>query len=510
VRAPPDSDLVLHSKRKPVPRLMSPEAEVDEDEEEEEEDMEDEGEDDAEGDDQPFDDDDEEETYSRASSKKSPHQRPISTPTRKADKSGGSAKSTPSKGTGGASGGSKPARSRRGRGRALLGLNVVITGGRYKGETGLVVRGANGYYCVKFHRPISELRQHDNTAMKRSSELAPITAQGKRLTLPLPPAQRKLMKAQAAAGVGPAAAAVAMSSVQRESSSAASSRGTSPTPTHKRKLAFPTPSRRSAVHRRRDAAAAQPDGSPRDDESDMNSSEGRSRSRSRSPGVDSCSQTDEEQFDDEQVGLLYSSGDEHDQGGHRSEHHWRRSSSGSSSSSSCSSSCMSSPSRSSCGMSGAGVQSPTQTELLSPASFPASPTGLTLAHTPISVAHSIPPSPSTLHHTQTGFLAPMSLPPAHSSGSGSKQSKSASMRAESPRVKQAACILLALSHEGLVVSPTTLEAQGGPEPQQLGIRGEPVQITYSLTHIKPSQPMAHEAFRAEAHTTAPPRTAFRT
>lgn len=50
---------------------------------------------------------------------------------------------------------SKSARQRRGRGRALLGLNVVITNGRYKNETGLVIRGANGYYSVKFHKPIS-------------------------------------------------------------------------------------------------------------------------------------------------------------------------------------------------------------------------------------------------------------------------------------------------------------------------------------------------------------------
>jgi len=250
--------------------------------------------------------------------------------------------------------------------------------------------------------------------------------------------------------------------------------------------------------------SSQSGGRSRDDD-------GRS-SRSRSPSVDSRSHTDEEQFDDEQVGLLYSSGD--DGAADRSEQHWvsrRRSSSGASSCSSCSrsSSCMSSPSRSS-GMSGAGAESPTQTELLSPASYPASPSAaFTLTQTPITLSHSIPPSPSTLHHPQTAFLAPMSLPPAHSPG-GVHDFKSASMRAESPRVKQAACILLALSHEGLVVSPTTLEAQGGPEPQQLGIRGEPVQITYSLTHIKPSQPMAHEAFRAEAHTTAPPRTAFRT
>lgn len=130
----PSNSLVLQGKRKPVPRALSPE----DDAQAEEEDEDDEGGDAQNGE---YDDQhqvaDDGEYDSEASDDDT---------SSKKGGAGGKKRSSlaNSKTASGNASSSKSARQRRGRGRALLGLNVVITNGRYKGETGLVVRGANG------------------------------------------------------------------------------------------------------------------------------------------------------------------------------------------------------------------------------------------------------------------------------------------------------------------------------------------------------------------------------
>jgi len=52
----------------------------------------------------------------------------------------------------------------------LVGKHVVIECGRYKGETGHVIRGGNGYYCVQLEGRNSA----GGNVMKRSSDLRPI------------------------------------------------------------------------------------------------------------------------------------------------------------------------------------------------------------------------------------------------------------------------------------------------------------------------------------------------
>ena len=307
--------------------------------------------------------------------------------------------------------GGKSARQRRGRGRALLGLNVVITNGRYKGETGLVVRGANGYYSVKFHRPLSELRQHDNTAMKRSSELAPITPSGKRLTLPIPPAQRKIMKQEAIrlqqSGGGPLLAHHHSSGISTSSNS-------------------PRLSGQSAV-KRKAGVTFRESVSPRGDRRRRKTEEDLSGTVDR--GED---QTDEEQYDDER---MYSSGGEGSYDDRPRLSHSRSHSSSSSRSSSPVSRGSYSGSE--------GSRSPTQTELLSPnlQSYPVSPRH---HHTPLQTSRSIPASPHQSYDPTTGkFLPSMSLPPSLVLGSGAPTMKVASLhRSQSPRVAEAAGILM--------------------------------------------------------------------
>lgn len=70
----------------------------------------------------------------------------------------------------------------------LVGKHVSIECGRYKGETGIVVRGGNGYYCVQLDDPASRQSRHGATGsdrsssgmvghnvMKRSSDLRPLS-----------------------------------------------------------------------------------------------------------------------------------------------------------------------------------------------------------------------------------------------------------------------------------------------------------------------------------------------
>lgn len=394
---------------------------------------------------------------------------------------------------------SKQSRSRRGRGRALLGLNVVVVGGRYKGESGFVTKGANGYYSVQFHRPMPELRNLDNTAMKRSSELAPITAQGKRLMLPLAPAQRKVMKAEAAAATGVGAAASRLSKSDSAPASASASQSVSPTLTsHKRKSTFAVPSRKTAVYRRADSKRQQPLQQRGGHDSDSHSDCSSCRSDSGSDSYESDGQ------EDAGAGAPRSRGRPRTQA-----HNWhshRRSHSNSSVSSSSSSS--------------NALQGSPRTELLSPRSFPPSPS-LTLTSSP-SRAFALQMQLPSMSLGPTHFEHPRTAP---SSGS-----KSASMRSQSPGVKKAASILVALSHQGEVAESPTPPPLHPPHVQQQQLHAQhlhaqqmqlqahqhpqhqlyshpqphpmqhkpnthagpiaPGQLTYQLTHI-PSSPHAH-------------------
>ena len=364
---------------------------------------------------------------------------------------------------------SKQSRSRRGRGRALLGLNVVVINGRYKGESGFVTKGANGYYSVQFHRAMPELRNLDNTAMKRSSELAPITAQGKRLMLPLAPAQRKVMKAEAAAATtGGSVGAGTTKLVKSDSApaSASASQSVSPTTSHKRKATFAVPSRKTAVYRRADAKRSQQQQRGSGNQSDSHSD------------CSSC-RSDSGSLDDESDGQDAADAPRSRGRPRTQAHNWhshRRSHSNSSVSSSSSSS--------------NALQGSPHTELLSPRSFPPSP------------AVTLTSSPSRAFALQMQ-LPSMSLGPTHfeqkarvAPGSGSK---SASMRSQSPGIKKAASILVALSHQAEVTesSPPPLHpvAQQQLHAQQLQLQAQHQQQHYSHPHPHPQpHPMQHNPF----------------
>lgn len=438
-----------------MPRTLSPEAEIeDEDGEEEDEDeshqQEDEEDEDAE----------EEEEHSHTST------------TKKASKLSGPKKSS--------SAASVAARSRRGRGRALLGLNVVVLGGRYRGETGLVVNGAHGYYGVKFHRSMADLAaREDNTAMKRSSELAPIDAQGERMTMPISPAQRKALQEHAAVGmvggITKAAATVAMNSVIRSTPtlSATSTPSLAPTSSssHKRKIAFPVSARRSAVTRRREptattAAIVLKKQQRRPQQHQLAASEIDYESRSECSNSSCCSEFSEEDQDNNN-GVHHPRGHrsnfttasttvahsdwhrhrrveaEFDQLRYRSERDGNNSGEENNNLSSTSPAITSSlPARTIL------FSSPLLSYSLSPSSMHGLPTPSQLA-----VGSSSSPTFSPLHvaSSTSSFLAPMALPPSSVNGYNNgmhikSQSKSANMRAPSPGVSQAASILLAFSN----------------------------------------------------------------
>jgi len=82
------------------------------------------------------------------------------------------------------------------RGRLLLGLDVLVTSGRYKGECGSVISGAHGYYAVHFHRQIKELKSYKNMLYQRSAVLVPINETGDIIPLPLSPDQRRVLQNQ--------------------------------------------------------------------------------------------------------------------------------------------------------------------------------------------------------------------------------------------------------------------------------------------------------------------------
>lgn len=546
------SDLVLSSKRRPAPRILSPEAEYEDASDEETLRSENDGAHEDDDDDEEVelndeDDDDEEEFEERSSSahkRKSPRSR------------GANAGATKPKSTKSASG-APPVRCRRGRGRALLGLNVVVTVGRYKGEVGFVTKGANGYYSVQFHRPMPELRNLENTAMKRSSELAPITNTGRRLVLPLSPEQRKQCKMEAAAGLGAAAAAVAARSVRNEAAAAASA-VVAPTPshpspsftaatnapstaatTHKRKaVSASTPTRRTSANRRGDAegataatpvlataivvASKQPKqqlpssqahtpqfqaqhqppssrvrrasdaaASAAFSDSDSHSSDcssccSRSSSSVSSPSLAQASETDEAYFSDDSRGPRGNRGA--GAGGATGtgvRRKWR--------------------SRVGVGMtaapgsgSGRGRGSSSCSEA-STSSLVDSPAVTELYTTPRSLTSASPSVRGTGHYALQMSLPSITLPPAHAHGGdaqhplshgGQQLSTTTSLgllRAQSPRVKKAACILLALSSEGLVESPQDDASMQLPLPALPSMKthdstgGE--HVTYELTHI---------------------------
>jgi len=426
-----DESLVLHSKRRHIPKAMSSEAEDEEDED-----------DDYSRDDGCLaagGDGDEEEEYYEEGKKRSPRMRPQHAST---DHRRGSIKGSGGSGSkSSASSSGKTPRMRRGRGRALLGLNVIITGGRYKNETGLVLRGANGYYSVKFHKVMPELKNQDNTIMKRSSELAPITPSGKRLQLPLAPAERKQMRAEAAAAMLNAPITLAQ---------------------QKRKTASPLQEARRPPSQRRkvkeDASAgADNDGDDEVDERMFDASNVHRRHARHSS-------VEENQFDD--TSMQVSSEEQEEEP--RLSRRWRQSDEYDSRASSPSHSSISGRS-----------ETPTQTDVLSPRSFPTSPAAapaLTPVHAP---SHSIPPSPSQQDPRTSAYLTPMNLPPTHFSDNAVIDSKSANMRSSSPRVKQAACILLALSHEGLVMSP-----EPSPQPMMEDTTHPSPTYAYTLTPLK--------------------------
>jgi hypothetical protein len=353
---------------------------------------------------------------------------------------------------------------------------VVITGGRFKGETGLVVRGANGYYSVRMHRSIKELSgAADNTAMKRSSELAPIAPNGKRLVLPLPPAQRKQMKVEAAAaaramGAQQTRSPSLMSTASGSAAASGGGGGSGGSGLGKRKSTFATPSRRAAIHRRRDADFVQAGEAGYDDDespqhqqqrSDNEQDEEEEEENRSSPELESASEGD---YSSDGGRGRQQRGRSRSRGAQRRRYQRSTSSSGRSRSSSCSSASSSSSSprsRASSGSAGIGggddMGSPMGTELLTPrggsqlvGSSSPGLGGFSLAPTtPVVVSRhgSVPHSP-LYGASGHGLVAPMHLGPAHEAkyGSGSG-SKSASMRAPSPGIKQAACILWALSHE---------------------------------------------------------------
>ena len=543
------SDLVLSSKRRPAPRILSPEAEYEDASDEDETLRSDAGahddDDDEEADLNDEEDDDEEEFEERNSSahkRKSPRNR------------GANAGSKPNaKSTKSASGGAPPVRCRRGRGRALLGLNVVVTVGRYKGEVGFVTKGANGYYSVQFHRPMPELRSLENTAMKRSSELAPITNTGRRLVLPLSPEQRKQCKMEAAAGLGAAAAAVAARSVRNEAAAAASA-VVAPTPSHpspsfiaatnppstattshKRKaVAASTPARRASVSRRGDAVGAstvtpvlataigvankQPKQQPASSQahisqppssrvrrasdaaaslaagsdSDSHSSDcssccSRSSSSASSPSLAQASETDEAYFSDDSRGPRSRGGGAATVGARRKWSSRRASGVGAGAPGSGS------------GVRGRGSSSCSEA---STSSLYDSPAVTELYATPRSSLTAASPSArGSGHYALQMSLPAITLPPAHGDlqhpplSHGGQHLSTTSLgllRAQSPRVKKAACILLALSSEGLVESP---QDDAGMMPTSLPLSMPPMKthesaggehVTYDLTHIEPS------------------------
>ena len=58
--------------------------------------------------------------------------------------------------------------------RQLLHKYVTVLNGRMKNQIGIVTRGANGYFTVRFLRQFDSLLEHDNSIMKRSSDLRQI------------------------------------------------------------------------------------------------------------------------------------------------------------------------------------------------------------------------------------------------------------------------------------------------------------------------------------------------
>ena len=323
--------------------------------------------------------------------------------------------------------------------------------------------------CIKFHRPIAELRSHENTAMKRSSELAPITPNGKRLHLPIPPGERKLIKAQALEAASKGGIQVSLTSSDSSASppvhsklNSGGSTGSSTSSKRKAGVSFSTDAspRGDRQRRRKDAnrrsgrsAFSYSESQSHDgndsftgtgtdedqsqyDENDENSSiAGSSRSRSRTPSP----------------GRMYTSDDEYNDAPRLS--HSRSHSSSSSRSSS--------PSQ----HSSIGSQSPTRTELLSPSLQPYSSASVSVSASPYALAPSthggsIPSSPYQSHHSSHASLPSMSLGPrahdllhpssAHKLKGSFRSNEHSTAALDTAQTVNAASILLALSHEGLL------------------------------------------------------------
>jgi hypothetical protein len=73
--------------------------------------------------------------------------------------------------------------------KIVVGRQVLVASGRMKGEIGVVVKGSNGYFTIKFPKEFESLKDSDNSIMKRSTDLRlieshMITEDGQYINLP--------------------------------------------------------------------------------------------------------------------------------------------------------------------------------------------------------------------------------------------------------------------------------------------------------------------------------------